>query len=807
MRFALITGVNGQDGSYLAEFLIEKGYTVIGTIRRSSYFNLGRIDHMRGSIKLVYADVTDGNNLTTIITNIKDQMDLTQDTLEIYNLAAQSHVAVSFEMPSYTSQVDAIGTLNILESIRITRMESCTKFYQASTSELYGQVHETPQSETTPFHPRSPYAVAKLYAHWITKNYRESYGMFACSGILFNHCLAEYMPIIFKTGINGNIDIKPISEIVNNHTLKNGKKLINKNNECCQGRDIETELYVWDQNDWTKVKFASGFPHKIDEHNRNPKFIVSKNAAYMTTDDHKIIMNDDSEICAGDIKLKNNVKLVSLPKNDVYKINIIGPSNVLSEMECVYCNLLLSRKDHLKNHMKICENKMKLKNNFYNSYITEQESEFIGLMVGDGSYNNYCPKFANNDCELINHINDLWKDIGKIYNIPTKNNTYEYNRHKTGPYKENTIIYSQFSGFSDFFRKYQIYNEDKTKRIPKEILNATENIKMKFLEGYNKADGMKKNKCTYKFKNFKTNSAVLAQGLVYLLNSTTKQTYNINIEYYKKRDVFGYIHYDKIYYSINVLSNGKNGTNKSIEKYTMVKEQLTNNIPMRVIHRNTGISRTFIKQVNRGYIPSGKHYLQKENNEVKKIINIENYSGWFYDIETESGTFSAGIGQGLIHNSSPRRGENFILRKISLGVAKYLKDNSEILQLGNLDARRDIGHSRDFVKGMWMMLQQDTPDDYVLATGKQYSIRDFVEIAFNVAGIDISWRGSGLTEEGYNQETGNVLVKVSERYYRPCEVETLLGDASLAKNILGWESSTTITELITEMVHNDSKTV
>lgn len=342
MKFALITGVNGQDGSYLAEFLLERGYTVIGTIRRTSYFNLKRIDHLRGSIKLVYADVSDGNNMTNIITGIKNDMNLDTDTLEVYNLAAQSHVAVSFEMPNYTSTVDALGTLNVLESIRITGMVKNTKFYQASTSELYGKVLETPQTEATPFYPRSPYAVAKMYAHWITKNYRESYDMFACSGILFNH-------------------------------------------------------------------------------------------------------------------------------------------------------------------------------------------------------------------------------------------------------------------------------------------------------------------------------------------------------------------------------------------------------------------------------------------------------------------------------SSPRRGENFILRKITLGVAKYLKDNKEILCLGNLDAKRDIGHSRDFVKGMWLMLQQETPDDFVLATGKQYSIRDFVEIAFSIVGINIGWRGSGLNEEGYDVKTGDTLVQVNSRYYRPCEVETLLGNAEKAKCVLGWESTTTITDLIKEMVENDIK--
>lgn len=179
MKTALITGITGQDGSYLAELLLQKKYNVHGIIRRSSLINTDRIDHIYDSVALHYGDLTDSSNLINIIK--KTQPD------EIYNLGAQSHVKVSFEMPEYTSQVDAIGTLRILEAVRLLGMESKTKIYQASTSELYGDVKETPQKETTPFHPRSPYGVAKLYGYWITKNYRESYNMYACTGILFNH--------------------------------------------------------------------------------------------------------------------------------------------------------------------------------------------------------------------------------------------------------------------------------------------------------------------------------------------------------------------------------------------------------------------------------------------------------------------------------------------------------------------------------------------------------------------------------------------------------------------------------------------
>jgi GDPmannose 4,6-dehydratase len=185
-KTALITGITGQDGAYLAEFLIEKGYTVHGVKRRASSFNTDRIDHLYQDpheknvrLKLHYGDLTDSTNLIRIIQEVQPD--------EIYNLAAQSHVAVSFETPEYTANSDAVGTLRVLEAIRILGLEQKTRFYQASTSEMFGKVQEIPQRETTPFYPRSPYGAAKVYAYWITVNYREAYGLYACNGILFNH--------------------------------------------------------------------------------------------------------------------------------------------------------------------------------------------------------------------------------------------------------------------------------------------------------------------------------------------------------------------------------------------------------------------------------------------------------------------------------------------------------------------------------------------------------------------------------------------------------------------------------------------
>ena len=205
-KIALITGITGQTGSYLAELLLEKNYEVHGIVRRASLINTHRIDHIYDSLNLHYGDLTDSTNLVSIIQRVQPD--------EIYNLGAMSHVKVSFETPEYTGQVDALGTLRILEAVRLLGMENKTRIYQSSSSELFGLVQEIPQKETTPFYPRSPYGVAKLYGYWITKNYRESYGMWACNGILFNHCssrrgetfVTRKITIGLKSIINGKQD-------------------------------------------------------------------------------------------------------------------------------------------------------------------------------------------------------------------------------------------------------------------------------------------------------------------------------------------------------------------------------------------------------------------------------------------------------------------------------------------------------------------------------------------------------------------------------------------------------------------------
>lgn len=672
MKVAFITGIAGQDGSYLAEFLLEKEYNVHGIIRRSSSLNTERIDHIFDKLYLHYGDMTDSNNIDSIICKIKN-MHVNMDVFEIYNLAAQSHVQISFELPKYTADVDAIGTLNILESIRKNDLTKITRFYQASTSELYGKVVETPQTELTPFYPRSPYGVAKLYGYWIVKNYRESYNMYACSGILFNHeTLAGFMPLIFKE--DDIIDIKPISEIVRNHA----GITIDENNKHYQDGVVTKNLHVWDNNDWTKVKFASGYPHNIIDDNKKPKFLISNNSAYLTTADHEIIMDDALDVKTKDIKIGDKVYLVNFPENND------------------------------------------------NKNIDNDEAEFLGLVVKYGNIDTIV-NFINEDKNIIDNINNLWRNICVKYNyqnVTIINNINNNNKFKLTLY-----------GHRQYFDNFNIINEDKTKRVPIKILNSNKNIMQSFLKGYNN---------TNELKNIKTNSACLAQGLIFLLNKTTQQTYTINVKHTFRHNK------NKFLYSINVNDDENNIT----------------------------------------------------NNEIKKIINMDNYDGWFYDLETDSGTFHAGIGNGRIHNS-PRRGHNFVTRKITIGLGKIIKGEINKLTLGNIDSLRDWGYAKDYVKGMWLMLQQPMADDFVLATNKMYSVRHFIEKAFEIKGFNIAWKGEGVNEIGYDIETKRELIVIDKKYFRPCEVDELCGDYSKAFKELGWQPETSFDELVKLMVDGD----
>ena len=752
MKKALITGITGQDGAYLSELLLKKGYQVHGIKRRASSFNTARIDHLyqdphvdNRNFILHYGDLTDSTNIIRIIQEVQPD--------EIYNLGAMSHVKVSFDSPEYTADVDGVGTLRILEAVRLLGLTKKTKIYQASTSELYGLVQEVPQSETTPFYPRSPYAVAKMYAYWITVNYREAYDMFACNGILFNHeTVGGFMPIIFKTSQKGLIDIKPIQEVVLHHcTRGNGIDIkLNKYQETF----VTEELFIWDNNDWTKVQYASGYPHDIVKENKHPRFLVAKNAAYMATSSHVCIMENDSEKTFGEIESGDRVKLVKYPKPGIVK------------------------QDDL----------------------SIEEARLLGFIVGDGYRRKHKLQLTSKDKAKLLPYADMW------LNLNNKNTTHFWQTQSEFNSKVK-IWQLRLNNATKWIDQFTIYTDDRKKRIPVQILNANHPIQQAFLEGYNHADGMKSNPCNYKFKNFKTNSATLAAGLIYLLKQVTDQDYNINIE---ESDKWGS---HKLYYSINLLSDSGEGQNhrNSIQKREKILELSGADMGQRAIHRETGFSRDFIRKIQNGYELTGEHHLTKPVNEIKKIINLDNYEGWFFDLATESGTFHCGIGQGHVHNS-PLRGETFVTRKITRATAKIGLGLQDKVFLGNMDAKRDWGHAKDYVECMWKILQQDKPEDWVIATGVTTSVRDFVKMSFKEIGVELEFRGTGEKEVGivvsstnpnYPVEIGKKVVAVDPAYYRPTEVELLIGDPSKAKSKLGWEPKYNLEALCSEMVRSD----
>jgi len=750
MKKALITGVTGQDGAYLSELLLEKGYEVHGIKRRSSLFNTDRIDHLYQDphdkevrFKLHYGDLSDSTNLIRLIQEIQPD--------EIYNLGAMSHVKVSFDAPEYAADIDGVGTLRILEAVRILGLTEKTRIYQASTSELYGLVQEVPQSETTPFYPRSPYAVAKMYAYWITVNYREAYNMFACNGILFNHeTVAAFMPMIYKIGQDGAIDIKPISEIVKFHTNRN-RVSIDDSKPIYQESKVTEDLYVWDVNGWTKVLYASGYPHNLND-SKKPRFLVSKNAAYMATGSHECIMEDGKEKNFEEIKVGDKVNIIEYP--------IINQTTDL----------------------------------------TKNEANLLGFIVGDGYVKGHRLQITSKDKERLEQYEYIWLSLNK-------NNTANYWKTKSGFNENETVWQLRLNNATSWTEQFNIYTENREKRIPKQILNAKKEIQLEFLRGYNNADGLKSNSCNYEFKNFKTNSPTLAAGLIFLLKKTTNQDFNINVEESWKWGEY------KLYYSINVLSDSIEGQNhrNSIAKRKKVLALVEEGKSQRGIQRDTGVSRGFIRKIQNGYIPLGQHHLQKRNNEIKKIIEMEDYEGWFFDLTTESGTFHCGIGQGHVHNS-PLRGETFVTRKITRAVAKIGLGLQEKIYLGNLDAKRDWGHAKDYCEAMYLILQQDEPEDFVIATGVTTTVRDFIKMSFKEIGVELEFKGEGINEVGivrssnnskYSLEIGREVIAVDPKYFRPTEVELLIGDATKARTKLGWQPKYNLEMLCSEMVAAD----
>lgn len=716
----LISGVTGQDGSYLADYLLGKGYDVYGIIRRVSTPNLKNIEHNLANDRfhLIDGDLTD---LPSLIEAYKEaQPDLA------FNLAAQSFVATSWTQPILTCNVTGMGAVNFFEAARLVKPD--TKVYQASSSEMFsGKVY--PQNEETPFEPRSPYGAAKLFAHKMVDIYRKSYGMFIVGGILFNHETEfEFMPVIIREKDSYEFDIKPLSDVIE----------FDKTKKEYQEKEV-SGLQIWDKDGWVDITYASAYPHDIENDNKNPRMINSRMGINAATGSHVVFMEDGSEKETKDIVIGDRLEKLSLPK---------------AEWEMATAKI-----------PNLCD-----------------EAEMLGMLVGDGYVpsNGNGAKFINSDEKLRNRFTELWGKVagGKVNYYPSK----------SGFNPENTVGYLGLSGNNSYLRSLDLYTSDRKKRVPKKVLNASPQVQLAFLRGYNATDGLKKNKCTYEFKNFKTNSATLAMGLIYLIECTTKQKYNLTVEKPEKP-------WYHIYYSINLLSPTNN-----LEKEKQVKGLIEQGVGQRAINRITGISRAFVRKIQNGGVACIEHHMEQDDCEVKKIIEMPDYDGWFYDLTTTSGAFHAGIGKCHVHNS-PRRGIEFVTQKIvdTIVRQKVLKEYI-CLEVGNIEACRDWSHAKDMVQGMYLMLQQDKPKDYILSSGKTWSVKNFIDTTYHYLGEEPRWftGDNGLPYA----VTNGVTVRSVPQFYRPNEVDILCGDSKRAREELNWQPQYDFNALVEEMIES-----
>jgi GDPmannose 4,6-dehydratase len=666
MPVALITGITGQDGSYLAELLLSKGYEVVGVARRSSTVTNERIVHLLDDITVVQGDLQDQGSLLALLEEHQPG--------EIYNLAAQSFVPTSWSQPALTGDVTALGVTRLLEAIRF--VDPKIRFYQASSSEMFGKVVEVPQRETTPFYPRSPYGVAKCYGHWITVNYRESFNIFASSGILFNHeCVTGETPVILRK--SGLIDVLPIEDVVPHRTEPHVAPRFTT--DVPEGEIIE----VWDAQGWTRVTCMTATWNGYQKKNNKSVYrVAARGAIYHTTADHVVFVQQGEQVAerhTEDVRSGDSLALIDLP----------APTNTIS--------------------------------------ITEEEAWLLGVLVAEGYVSD------KGKIQVTNQDEVFLQEVARIAKRVTGGDA-RIDLAPSGFEGGNPVMQLYLPGTNEYGRyiRASMYTRSGYKRVPKRILNATPEARLAFLRGYNTGDGLKRAPGNYEFKAFKTSSAPLAAGLYWLVHATLNQRAILCLEEREGR----------LYYQINLNSPNVQGA-------------------------------------------KGQH-LKRPLEEVLTVAPIS-YESWLFDLATESGTFHAGVGQGWIHNS-PRRGLEFVTRKITDGVARIKLGLAKELRLGNLDSRRDWGFAGDYVEAMWMMLQHDKPDTFVIGTHETHSVREFCEIAFSHVDLD------------YNE-----YVVQDQRFYRPAEVDLLISDPSKARSILGWEPSVSFKDLVTMMVDMDLK--
>jgi GDPmannose 4,6-dehydratase len=650
---ALITGITGQDGSYLAELLLEHGYEVHGMVRRASTEKFERIEHLRERITLHQGDLLDQRSLVDTLKASKPD--------EIYNLAAMSFVAVSWIQPTLTAEFTGVGVTRMLEAMRETCPEA--RFYQASSSEMFGKVLEVPQTEATPFYPRSPYGVAKAYGHHITVNYRESYDLHATSGILFNHeCVSATTPLIVRR--RGLVEVLTPADLV----------ALRRKGPSVQGFEPDG-VEVWDGDDWTTVRGVTAVRRRRTDPDHELLSVQARGGIVDVTAHHRMLDADRDELRADAVDVGDRLALESAPATP-----------------------------------------------FSWSAVTPELAELLGLLAADGYVSDGKAQFTNDDVALQMRVATLWS---KCFLGSTR--AWE---GSSGFSRDASVGQLALTGAPSAcaWLREQLYTPTGLKRVPPLVLNATPEARSAFLDGYYAGDGCKRGSGD----QVTTNSPVLAQGVCWLYGLQGRAS----SVYVEQRD-------GKAYYRLNVATAVPVGA-------------------------------------------KGQH-LRKDPAEVRKVVPaVVADDEWVFDLETESGVFCAGVGRLVVHNS-PRRGLEFVTRKITWHAAAIKHGIRDELALGNLDAQRDWGYAKDYVEAMWLMLQQDRADDYVIATGATHTVRECVEVAFDQAGLG-DWESH---------------VRIDPAFVRPAEVDLLIGDPSKAKRDLGWEPQTSFEQLIRLMVDAD----
>jgi GDPmannose 4,6-dehydratase len=655
MPSALITGITGQDGSYLAELLLEKGYDVHGMVRRASTEKFERIEHIREQITLHQGDLLDQRSLVDTLRASKPH--------EIYNLAAMSFVAVSWIQPTLTAEFTGVGVTRMLEAMR----EACpeARFYQASSSEMFGKVLEVPQTETTPFYPRSPYGVAKAYGHFITVNYRESYDLHATSGILFNHeCLSAQTPLMVRrdgiTSVCAPVDLVPL--------LRKGPS--------SQSFESSELLELWDGDGWTAVSAITATRRRRTDPDHVLLGVEARGGIVEVTAHHHMLDADYEQITARELSEGDRVAMhESFPPSLEW------------------------------------------------TAITPELAELLGLLAADGHVGTDAgvADFANNDAAMRARVAQLWSRC-------FMGTSTEW-RGRSGWDADREVGHLRLNGARGLYGwlRDQLYTRRGFKQVPPLVLNATLEVQRAFIDGFYAGDGLKRGNGD----SITTNSPVLAQGLVWLYGCQGRQ-----ISVYTERRGTA------VYYRLNIATA----------------------------------------------VPTRKgHHLRKDPAEIRRMAPVQVPDDeWVFDVETESGHLCAGVGRMVVHNS-PRRGLEFVTRKITWHAAAIKHGLRDELALGNLDSKRDWGYAKDYVVAMWLMLQQDKAEDYVIATNRENTVRECVEIAFDEAGIS-DWAKH---------------VRIDPQFLRPAEVDHLIGDPSKAKADLGWEPETSFEELIRLMTRSD----